>query len=91
MSQTNVEKRLVILEQQVARLTEKLGGEPEIPWWKQIYGAFADDPIYDEAMRLGREYRESLRPPERSKKKAGVKKNGHPRHRSDNAAKPKRQ
>jgi hypothetical protein len=28
----------------------------------EIYGAFARDPHFEEAMRLGREYRESLRP-----------------------------
>lgn len=31
------------------------------PWWKQISGTFADSSVYDEAMRLGREYRNSLR------------------------------
>ena len=30
--------------------------------WQAIVGTFADDPLYEEAMRLGREYRESLRP-----------------------------
>jgi hypothetical protein len=32
------------------------------PWWEQIVGTFEDDPIYDEAMKLGRHYRQSLRP-----------------------------
>lgn len=27
--------------------------------WKAIVGTFADDPLYDEAMRLGREWREN--------------------------------
>ena len=30
------------------------------PWWEQIAGTFADNSVYDEAMRLGREYRNSL-------------------------------
>ena len=34
------------------------------PWWERIRGTFKDDPAYEEAMRLGREYRESLRPKE---------------------------
>lgn len=34
------------------------------PWWERIRGTFKDDPAYEEAMRLGREYRESLRPRE---------------------------
>jgi hypothetical protein len=32
------------------------------PWWEQITGTFEDDPVYDEAMKRGRQYRESLRP-----------------------------
>jgi hypothetical protein len=32
------------------------------PWWERIYGTFANSPEYEEAMRLGRAYRESLRP-----------------------------
>jgi hypothetical protein len=32
------------------------------PWWEQIAGTFAGKSVYDEAMRLGREYRGSLRP-----------------------------
>ena len=30
-----------------------------MPWWKQHLGIFADDLAHEEAMRLGREYRES--------------------------------
>ncbi|MGK7890438.1 MAG: hypothetical protein AB4042_13965 [Leptolyngbyaceae cyanobacterium] len=32
------------------------------PWWEQIAGSFADDPVYDAAMQLGRDYRDSLQP-----------------------------
>jgi hypothetical protein len=31
-------------------------------WWERIVGIFEDDPEFEEAMRLGREYRDSLRP-----------------------------
>lgn len=34
------------------------------PWWQRIRGTFKDDPAYDEAMRLGREWRESQPVPE---------------------------
>jgi hypothetical protein len=37
-------------------------------WLDDIYGAFANDPDFEEAMRLGREYRESLRPKARRKR-----------------------
>lgn len=62
MTNAEIEKRLEILEAEVASLkskVEKKDDKNEIPWWKQRTGIFADDPIYDEAMRLGREYRES--------------------------------
>jgi hypothetical protein len=57
--------RVAALEAEVARLKSKVEShqpEAEVPWWKQIWGAFAGDPAFEEAMRLGREYRESLRP-----------------------------
>jgi hypothetical protein len=31
------------------------------PWWEEISGTFAGNSVYDEAMRLGRKYRNSLR------------------------------
>jgi hypothetical protein len=57
-----LEERVALLEAEVARLKNKIGTEsPPQPWWEKIAGAFAENPAYDEAMRLGREYRESLR------------------------------
>ena len=53
---------LAVLEAEVAllkRKTEKKEDKNEMPWWKQHLGIFADDPAHEEAMRLGREYRES--------------------------------
>ena len=35
-----------------------------------VWGAFAGDPMFLEAMKLGREYRESLRPKAKPKRKA---------------------
>ena len=37
---------------------------------EKIEGIFANDPAFEEAMRLGREYRESLRPKSRKTKKS---------------------
>lgn len=65
MAETSLEERLAALEVEVAQLKQRLEGEqpPDaVPWWKKIVGTFANDPEYDEAMRLGREYRESFRP-----------------------------
>jgi hypothetical protein len=64
MAVPQIEQRVAVLEVEVARLKEQL--EKAVPsrgdWLNDIYGAFADDPHFEEAMRLGREYRESLRP-----------------------------
>jgi hypothetical protein len=52
----------------VARLKEKIEGNSK-SWTDEIVGAFANDPAFEEAMRLGREYRESLRPKPRKRRK----------------------
>jgi hypothetical protein len=65
MAAGSVEQRLSSIEKELAEIKEALGKTPSdsaIPWWDHIYGSFADNKEYDEAMRLGREYRDSLRP-----------------------------
>lgn len=57
-----LEERVAHLETEVARLKHKIENDIPKPWWEQIAGTFADNSAYDEAMRLGREYRDSLRP-----------------------------
>ncbi len=71
MTLSSLEKRVAALEEELAALRRKLeaAGAGE-PWWKRIAGTFEHDPIYEEAMKLGRKYRESLRP----KKQSGRKK-----------------
>jgi hypothetical protein len=63
MASNDHEQRLAQLEQQVHALQRKIEllGEPK-PWWETIAGSFEKDPIYAKAMKLGREYRKSLRP-----------------------------
>src|SRR3954454_9992776 len=63
MAATKLERRVKALEGEVAKLKQHVTARPPmIPWWERIYGSFANDPAHEEAMRLGREYRESLRP-----------------------------
>jgi hypothetical protein len=57
-----LEKRVAHLEAEVARLKNKVENDSaSSPWWQQIAGTFTNNSAYDEAMRLGREYRDSLR------------------------------
>lgn len=64
MNAQDLEKRITALEAEVTELRSKIEkpAESDLPWWEKIRGTAADDEMYDEAMRLGREYRESLRP-----------------------------
>ena len=79
MATGRFEDRLTFLETEVARLRGRMESAEQSgkPWWEQIAGSFANDPIYEEAMRLGREYRQSLRP---KQPKRRIRRNGRPRH-----------
>lgn len=57
-----LEERLAAVEAEVAEL--KRSKEPDksdedIPWWKKIVGIYADCPEFEEAVKFGREWRES--------------------------------
>lgn len=77
MSTASLEQRVATLEAEVvrlkARVEERSADGARVSNWEKIYGSFANDPIYDEAMRLGREYRESLRPKPRTGAKRATK------------------
>ena len=65
MSARTVEERLTAVKKEVAQLKQQLAkdkSQTAIPRWEKIFGTFADSESYEEAMQLGREYRESLRP-----------------------------
>ena len=63
MSPSKVEERLSKLEAEVTQLKLSLSANPEPikPWWKSIVGVFADDNAFDEAIAIGREYRQSYK------------------------------
>lgn len=66
MTTGTMEDRLVTLETRLDALQRQFE-EQQLPedagkakrGWKAIVGTFANDPLYDEAMRLGREWREN--------------------------------
>ncbi len=63
MASARLEARVAALEAEVAKLKRKLEERDLIaPWWEQIAGTFQNDPLYERAMRLGQQYRQSLRP-----------------------------
>jgi hypothetical protein len=62
MATHTLDERLTAVEEELARVKRQLANnspEPARPWWETQVGIFADDPLYDEAMRLGREWRKS--------------------------------
>ena len=63
MSAQPLEERVAILEAEVAQLKQqiKTDSNATTPWWEKIAGTFTDNSAFDEAMELGRKYRESLR------------------------------
>ena len=73
-----LEKQVLALSDELAEIKKKVTHghtpEAEMPWWEKRWGLFDNDPDYEMAMKLGREYRESLRPKPVKKRKQGVKK-----------------
>ena len=55
--------RVSVLEQQLAELQEEVRetrtgrAEPKPDAWRSTFGAFKDDPFYDDMVRLGRNWR----------------------------------
>lgn len=67
----SLESRIAELERQVAHLTKQQkarGAAGGREWLDDLYGAFAGDAVFKRAMKLGRTYRQSLRP--RGKRKS---------------------
>jgi hypothetical protein len=79
MAEPSLKERVATLEAELAALKATLkDNKKKKDWIEVIAGSFAHDPIYDEAMRLGREWRESFRPKPRkkqSRQRSGRKKN----------------
>jgi hypothetical protein len=60
-STSQLEQRIAALEAEVTKLKSQMEAmQTTSPWWEQIAGTFQHDPMYEEAMRLGRQYRQSF-------------------------------
>lgn len=61
MTVEDLAKRVAALEAEVQELRAKVGnGEPPKRSVLDLYGKYADDPTFEEATRIGREYRERV-------------------------------
>ena len=60
MAQKSLNERVTQLEAELTAIKQRLPSEPAN--WRGLIGIFADDPAFEEAMQLGREYRESQHP-----------------------------
>jgi hypothetical protein len=68
MASARLEERVAALEEEMTRLRTKVEGASDAkPWWERIVGTFQDDPVYQRAMKLGRQYRRSCRPSRKKK------------------------
>ena len=56
----SVEERLAAMEVAIVELQRQLAVDPRPEnWLEKISGGFKDDPVFEEMLRLGREYRQS--------------------------------
>jgi hypothetical protein len=62
MSDSKLERRIAKLENELQALRKQFDElSSKKPWWDRIAGTFENDPIYEQAMKLGRKYRRSQR------------------------------
>ncbi len=71
MTVAQLENRLTALEKKVEQLQVQLAKSNNTirPWSREYAGGFANDPLFDEMVRLGKEYRDSLKPSRRKRKR----------------------
>ncbi len=56
-----LETRVATLEKELAQMKHIVNEslERKEPWWLKVAGSFENDPNFDEAVRLGQEWRKS--------------------------------
>ena len=58
-----LEKRVESLEREMRTLKDLLAQDNDKKDWRSTFGMFANDPLFEEIVRLGREYRAQQREP----------------------------
>lgn len=59
----NLEDRVEALEREVRQLksaVRRRAKKKQKPWWEQMAGIFKDDPLFDEIIESGKQYRQTL-------------------------------
>lgn len=59
MSQPTLEERVALLERELTQVKNQIAATTPAKDWQSTFGAFADDPLFDEIVREGRSYREA--------------------------------
>jgi hypothetical protein len=60
--QQTIEERLSDVERELAELRRRIPPQPDgKSWVERIAGTFKDDPDFDEIVKFGREFRQSVR------------------------------
>lgn len=60
---TTITQRLIAVEKEVSDLKQHVQQQPtDQPWYLKHAGKFADDPEFQEIVRLGKEMRQADRP-----------------------------
>ena len=63
MAASALDGRVAVLGEELADLRKKVDAmESSGPWWERVSGTFSDDPVYQKAMKRGRDCRRSQRP-----------------------------
>lgn len=57
----HLESRVATLEAELAQMKQALSAivQKKDPWWLKVAGSFENDPTFEEAVRLGQEWRKS--------------------------------
>lgn len=69
MTSVQIEQRLEILQRELDSLKRQVAQSKGQNEWESIVGTFANDPLFEKAMRYGAEYRRSTRPKPRKRHK----------------------